>query len=113
MTINGVEVNISPRADLREANLRGADLTGANLRRANLRGADLAGANLPLFCRHDVSIIANAKIRVGCESNTPEGWEKWLSTSEIFETPRNTPEFKRIEASIRAAIAYARVMQGP
>jgi hypothetical protein len=34
------------RADLRGANLRGADLYGANLRVANLCGADLYGANL-------------------------------------------------------------------
>ena len=33
-------------ADLREANLRGADLYGADLRGANLYGADLRGANL-------------------------------------------------------------------
>ena len=42
---------ISGGADLRDANLRGAnlggaDLGGANLRDANLRGADLGGANL-------------------------------------------------------------------
>ena len=33
------------RADLRGANLYGADLSGANLRDANLYGADLSGAN--------------------------------------------------------------------
>ncbi|HFJ0948356.1 TPA: pentapeptide repeat-containing protein [Salmonella enterica] len=33
-------------ADLRDANLRDADLCGANLRDANLCGADLCGANL-------------------------------------------------------------------
>jgi len=33
-------------ADLRDANLRGADLRGADLRDANLRGAYLSGANL-------------------------------------------------------------------
>jgi len=33
-------------AKLRNANLEGANLTGANLRRANLRNADLRGANL-------------------------------------------------------------------
>ena len=33
-------------ADLSGANLRDADLSGANLRDANLRGADLSGANL-------------------------------------------------------------------
>ncbi|EAX4381997.1 pentapeptide repeat-containing protein [Salmonella enterica] len=34
------------RANLCDANLRGADLCDANLRGANLRGADLRGANL-------------------------------------------------------------------
>ena len=34
------------RADLRDANLYGADLGGADLRDANLYGADLGGANL-------------------------------------------------------------------
>jgi len=33
-------------ADLRHADMQGADLTGANLRHADLRGADLRGANL-------------------------------------------------------------------
>ncbi|EIK0703556.1 pentapeptide repeat-containing protein, partial [Salmonella enterica] len=34
------------RSNLCDANLRGADLRGANLCDANLRGADLRGANL-------------------------------------------------------------------
>ena len=34
------------RADLQEANLRGADLQGSDLQRADLRGADLQGADL-------------------------------------------------------------------
>ena len=34
------------KADLREADLRWADLSGANLRWADLRWADLSGANL-------------------------------------------------------------------
>ncbi|MBA3622988.1 MAG: pentapeptide repeat-containing protein [Methylibium sp.] len=34
------------RADLRWADLSGADLLGANLRRADMRGADLLGADL-------------------------------------------------------------------
>ncbi len=37
-------------ADLREANLRGADLGGADLREANLRGADLDFSCWPLWC---------------------------------------------------------------
>lgn len=38
--------NDGVRADLHEANLRGADLYKANLRGANLHKADLRGANL-------------------------------------------------------------------
>ena len=45
-TINGVERNIQPLADLYGADLRGADLYGADLRGANLHGADLYGADL-------------------------------------------------------------------
>jgi uncharacterized protein YjbI with pentapeptide repeats len=50
-TINGVEYDISPfanltGADLYGANLTGADLYGANLTGANLRGAVLTGADL-------------------------------------------------------------------
>ena len=37
---------IEPEADLWEANLRGANLRGADLWEANLRGANLEGANL-------------------------------------------------------------------
>ena len=35
------------RANLRDADLSGANLIGANLRDADLIGADLIGANLP------------------------------------------------------------------
>lgn len=41
----GVRANLT-EADLREANLTGANLTRANLREANLAGANLTGANL-------------------------------------------------------------------
>ena len=44
--INGVIRDISPRANLRGADLYVADLRGADLRGANLYGADLRGANL-------------------------------------------------------------------
>ena len=40
------ETAIAEDANLRDANLRGADLEDANLRDANLRGADLRGADL-------------------------------------------------------------------
>lgn len=46
MLINGVELEIGPGADLRNANLQGVDLRGANLFGADLRGADLRNADL-------------------------------------------------------------------
>ena len=44
------------RANLHEANLRGADLYGADLREANLRGADLYGANLHEANLHEANL---------------------------------------------------------
>jgi uncharacterized protein YjbI with pentapeptide repeats len=54
MKVNGYEIKAGANlrgadlrgANLEGANLRGADLIGANLEGANLRGADLIGANL-------------------------------------------------------------------
>ena len=51
MIINGVDLDITQRAnlrgaDLQSADLRSADLRGANLQRADLRCADLRGADL-------------------------------------------------------------------
>jgi hypothetical protein len=45
-TINGIEVDIAPGANLSGADLRWADLSGVDLSGANLSGADLSGANL-------------------------------------------------------------------
>lgn len=46
MRINGVELEIGPGADLRNANLQEANLRGVNLFGADLRGADLRNADL-------------------------------------------------------------------
>jgi Pentapeptide repeats (8 copies) len=46
MIINGIEIDISPFANLEGANLRGANLQDANLQDANLTGANLKVANL-------------------------------------------------------------------
>jgi hypothetical protein len=71
-----IEADLS-RANLSRANLSGAylieaDLRGANLRGANLRGADLSGANLHDANLHD----ANGIIGLG----SPDGWRAyaWL-----------------------------------
>jgi hypothetical protein len=56
-------------ANLRRADLRGADLQGANLRRADLQGADLRGANL--------RAAKNLSSQFGCDLNLLR-WQKNL-----------------------------------
>ena len=101
-------------ADLSCADLSGADLRDANLICADLSGADLSGANLnmaymPMFCKW-IASVRNNKIVIGCKEKTPEEWNEWLSSDEEFSTKRGTPEFKQIEAVIRAYIAYLKVL---
>jgi hypothetical protein len=92
-----------------DANLRDANLAGANLEGANLKGANLKGAKIPLNCYWSFGIIDD-KIFVGCKEKTPQEWEEWLATDEEFSTQRGTERFKKIEACIRASIAYYNVL---
>jgi hypothetical protein len=103
-------------ANLYGANLYGADLSGADLYGANLYGADLSGAdlswadlswaNLPIFSKWSLSHTTDGVIKIGCRAKTVEEWDKWFSGNETFETPRDTPEFKRIQASYEAHKIY-------
>ena len=92
-------------ADLRSANLRSANLSSANLRLADLSSADLSKTQIPLYCKWSVAII-DGKIKIGCKTNSIEVWDAFFTSTEIFETERNTPEFIRIEANYLAAKAY-------
>ena len=92
-------------ANIRNANLSDANLSYADLSDANLSGANLSGAIIPMFCKWYYGVVDN-KIRIGCKEKTIEEWEEFLDSDEVIETPRNTPEFKQIEAVIRAYIAY-------
>ncbi|EBZ0565105.1 pentapeptide repeat-containing protein, partial [Salmonella enterica subsp. enterica serovar Newport] len=82
-------------ANLRGANLRDANLCGANLRDANLYDADLCGtnlrgANLPdltfviLGEKYFISITNGEYVRAGCQNHTVEEWRKY-SKHEIAE----------------------------
>lgn len=82
-----------------------ANLSRADLSNADLIGAELNGAKLPMFCKWYTGIIDN-KIQIGCKVKSIEEWEAFLNSDEVIQTPRNTPEFKQIEATIRAYIAY-------
>ena len=97
-------------ADLRGADLIGADLRGADLRGADLRDANLIGANLPIFCKWTHSIQED-KIRIGCKVKTIEEWDLFFNSDEVFETERNTDDYKRIEAVYNACKHYLITLQ--
>lgn len=77
-------------ANLRGANLRDADLCGANLCDADLRGANLCDANLPdltfviLGEKYFISITNGEYVRAGCQNHTVEEWRKY-SKQKIAE----------------------------
>jgi uncharacterized protein YjbI with pentapeptide repeats len=71
-TINGIEYDIGPSADLQWADLRGADLHWATLRRTNLI--------LFQFNQHRLIYTGDDKIRIGCEHKTIT---EWLESYEI------------------------------
>ena len=103
-------------ADLRGAYLRGANLRGAYLSNANLRGANLSDANLsnvikmPIYCKWTHGITNGNLIHIGCEKRTIEDWDAFFASDEIISTPRNTLEFKQIEAVFNAYKAYLQTL---
>ena len=114
------EANLSKadlsRADLSRADLSRADLSGANLSEAYLSEADLIEANLsevnlskalkvPMHCKWSVG-ITNNKIHIGCKQKTIAEWDAFFASDEVIETPRNTPEFKQIQAVYEGLKAY-------
>ena len=97
-------------ADLRYANLSGANLRYANLSGANLSGADLSGANLryanlPIYCKWNHS-IEDGKIKIGCKTKSIEEWEFFFNSDAIYESKRNTQDFKQIQAVFESYKAY-------
>ena len=79
-------------------------------KKADLEGADIKGAIVPLYSKW-IPCLVDDEIRVGCRVKTAEEWEVWLASDEEYETKRGTQDFKRIEAMIRGAIAYSKVLK--
>ena len=102
-------------ADLRSANLRSADLRSADLRSANLRSADLESAEntetayMPMFCKWSISIKGDV-IQIGCKNKTIAEWDCFFASDEVFSTPRNSEDFKRIYANYIAVREYYKIM---
>ena len=92
-------------ANLYGADLYGAYLSGANLYGANLYGANLRGANLPIFCKWSHS-IKDDFIKIGCKEMNIKDWDIFFTGDEVYETERNTEEFKQIQAVYEAYKAY-------
>ena len=98
-------------ADLRSAYLTGAYLTGAYLTGAYLTGADLTGAiKLPIYCKWSHG-ITDGLIHIGCENRSIEDWDIFFNSNQVIQTPRNTEEFKKIQAVYLAYRAYLTHLQ--
>ncbi len=93
-------------ADLSSANLRSADLSSANLRSAYLSLVkNKEGAYLPTYCRWSHSINGN-KIQIGCKTKTIKEWDVFFASDKVYETERNTDDFKQIQAVYESYKAY-------
>ena len=111
MLIGGVELDISPGANLSganlsDANLSGAYLSGANLSRANLRATCLVdggqrsdGYRFVGWARDGV-----LQIRAGCRSLTiADAWKHWVGTRG------GTPLGEETFAILTHIVAVARI----
>jgi hypothetical protein len=94
------------RANLTRANLSGANLTRANLTRANLSGAlNKDAAYLPQFCKWSHSLRGDL-IQIGCKEKTISDWQIFFDSDVVYETPRDTEDFKQIQAIFESYKAY-------
>lgn len=56
------------------------------------------------------SLIVNGKISIGCKTQSVDDWIKFFESEEIYLTPRNTVEFKMIEANFYGLVEYGKRM---
>ena len=72
---------------------------------ANLRSADLRSANLPIHCKWSHT-IQDDKIRIGCKIKTIKEWDLFFKSDKVYETKRDTADFKQIQAVYLAYKSY-------
>lgn len=103
-----IEADLSD-AYLCGAYLRDADLSGAYLSGANLSGvialasANLSNAQLPPWSKSEITWTTDGTVTINCYSKSIEDWDAWFAGSDVYETPRDTAEFARIEAAYQHA----------
>ncbi len=76
-----------------------------NTIRKTLELAIKRGAYLPIYCKWNHSIV-DGKIKIGCKENTIEEWESFFNSDAIYETKRNTQDFKQIQALFESYKTY-------
>ena len=81
-------------ADLRGAYLRGADLGGADLRDAYLRGEKLTQAPLSLLNLRWPILVTEKYLTIGCQCHTHEAWRNF-SDEEIAKMSDGALEWWR------------------
>jgi hypothetical protein len=70
------------------------------------------GGESALKSKYTPFINFDLSVSIGCKTMTIEDWVEWFENStEEFETPRNTPEFKMIRAHFYAVKAYVEAME--
>ena len=101
---------INNDSDGEMADLQGVNLQNADLLKANLLKANFQKAILPIFSRWYVSsILIDDKhiVKIGCKQKSIDEWDYFFNNSdEVFETERDTEEFKRIHSHYLAMKAY-------
>lgn len=96
---------------IEEAAKRNTNLSGADLSDANLSGANLSGAEkISIHCKWTHG-ITDGMVHIGCKKRTIEEWDAFFASNDEIETPRNTDEFKQIEAVYNAYKAYLQTLE--
>lgn len=96
------EILYSGEAESIKELLERAVKENANLRNANLENS----IKMPIYCKWSHGITNENLIHIGCEKRTIEEWDVFFASKETLSTPRNTSEFKQIEAVYLAYKAY-------
>lgn len=110
-------------ADLRYADLRQSDLKYADLRSANLEGANTQNTIIPIYSNRLFGIklpnpniesqnVFKIEISIGCKEKTISEWDEWFAGDEVYETPRNSFEFRQIEGMYKAYREYIMTVWG-
>lgn len=54
-------------------------------------------------CKWRVFYSNSGEIRIGCKTKTIKKWDKWFKSDKVYETERNTTQFKQIETAYKLA----------